>query len=158
MSPKATAKSSALIERAYAVAREQYAAVGVDVEKALERLHAVPLSIHCWQGDDVAGFEQSGSEIGGGLAVTGSYPGRARNADELRADVEKALSLLPGRHRLNLHASYAETGGQRVERDHLQPEHFSRWIDWARERQIGVDFNPTFFASQSCGRLHAGAP
>jgi L-rhamnose isomerase len=140
------AKSSALIERAYAVAREQYAAVGVDAEKALERLHAVPLSIHCWQGDDVAGFEQSGSEIGGGLAVTGSYPGRARNADELRADVDKALSLLPGRHRLNLHASYAETSGQRVERDQLRPEHFSRWIDWARERQIGLDFNPTFFA------------
>jgi L-rhamnose isomerase len=146
MSPKAPAKSSTLIERAYAVAGEQYAAVGVDVERALERLHAVPLSIHCWQGDDVAGFEQSGSEIGGGLAVTGSYPGRARNVDELRADVDKALSLLPGRHRLNLHASYAETGGQRVERDQLQPEHFSRWIDWARERQIGVDFNPTFFA------------
>jgi L-rhamnose isomerase len=146
MSSETTTTSSALIERAYAVAREQYAAVGVDVEKALDRLHAVPLSIHCWQGDDVAGFEQSGSEIGGGLAVTGSYPGRARNADELRSDVEKALSLLPGRHRLNLHASYAETGGQRVERDHLQPEHFSRWIDWARERQIGVDFNPTFFA------------
>ena len=146
MSPQAPIKSSALIERAYAVAREQYAAVDVNVEKALERLRAVPLSIHCWQGDDVAGFEQSGSEIGGGLAVTGSYPGRARNADELRADVDKALSLLPGRHRLNLHASYAETGGQHVERDQLQPEHFSRWIDWARERQIGVDFNPTFFA------------
>jgi L-rhamnose isomerase len=146
VSPEATAKSSTLIERAYAVAREQYEAVGVDVERALERLRAVPLSIHCWQGDDVAGFEQSGSEIGGGLAVTGSYPGRARNADELRADVDKALSLLPGRHRLNLHASYAETGGQHVERDQLQPAHFSRWIDWARERQIGVDFNPTFFA------------
>jgi L-rhamnose isomerase len=144
VSPKA-ATSSTLIERAYAVAREQYEAVGVDVERALERLHAVPLSIHCWQGDDVAGFEQSGSEIGGGLAVTGSYPGRARNADELRADVDKALSLLPGRHRLNLHASYAETGGQRVERDQLQPQHFSRWVDWARERQLGVDFNPTFF-------------
>jgi L-rhamnose isomerase len=134
------------IERAYALARECYAALGVDTEAVLQRLATIPLSLHCWQGDDVGGFEQTGAELGGGLAVTGNYPGRARTPDELRADLDKALSSLPGTHRLNLHASYAEIGGRRIERNELMPEHFTRWVDWARERRLGLDFNPTFFA------------
>jgi L-rhamnose isomerase len=134
------------VERAYALARERYAGLGVDTEAALARLAPVPLSLHCWQGDDVGGFEDAGAELGGGLAVTGSYPGKARTPDELRADLDKALSLIPGRHRLNLHASYAETGGRRVGRDELAPEHFAGWLGWARERRLGLDFNPTFFA------------
>lgn len=134
------------IERAYRLAEEQYAAVGVDVARARERLTGIAVSLHCWQGDDVGGFEQTGAELGGGLAVTGSYPGKARTPDELRADLDQALALLPGRHRLNLHACYAETGGRRVERNQLEPAHFRGWIDWARERRLGLDFNPTFFA------------
>jgi L-rhamnose isomerase len=134
------------IERAFSLARERYAEAGVDVGGAIERLARVPISLHCWQGDDVTGFENTGQAPGGGLAVTGSYPGRARTPGELRADVEKALSLVPGRHRLNLHASYAETGGARVDRDALEPRHFQGWIDWAKQQHLGLDFNPTFFA------------
>lgn len=134
------------IDRAYAAAREVYREVHVDTERALDRLDRIAISLHCWQGDDVAGFEGGGDAIGGGLAVTGSYPGRARTAEELRADLDKALSLLPGRHRLNLHASYGETAGRRVDRDDLAPEHFRGWIDWARSRGLGLDFNPTYFA------------
>src|SRR5207249_2898145 len=104
------------VERAYQLARERYESLGVDVGAALETLARIPISLHCWQGDDIGGFENTGSDLGGGLAVTGNYPGKARTPDELRADVEKALSLIPGRHRLNLHASYAETDGKRVER------------------------------------------
>jgi L-rhamnose isomerase len=133
-------------ERAFALAQEQYARWGVDVETALERLAKVAISLHCWQGDDVGGFEGSGQEIGGGLAVTGRYPGKARTADELRSDVERALALLPGTHRLNLHASYAETQGRKVERDALEPDHFRNWIEWAKSRRIGMNFNPTFLA------------
>ena len=134
------------VEPAYALARERYAALGVDTEAALAALANVPVSLHCWQGDDVAGFEANGQAIGGGLAVTGAYPGRARTPDELRSDLDLALSLIPGRHRLNLHASYAETAGKRVDRDALRPEHFAGWVDWARARRLGLDFNPTFFA------------
>ena len=135
-----------MIEQAFALARERYAELGVDVEKALERLSGIAISLHCWQGDDVAGFENAGVEIGGGLAVTGNYPGKARTPDELRADLDMALALIPGTHRLNLHASYAETGGRRVERDKLEPDHFRAWIDWARAKRMGMDFNPTYFA------------
>jgi L-rhamnose isomerase len=137
---------SSTIEQAFALARERYAALDVDVERALARLSSLSISLHCWQGDDVTGFENTGSELGGGLAVTGAYPGKARSADELRADLEQALALLPGRHRLNLHASYTDVGGVRVERDGLEPAHFRSWIDWAGERKMGLDFNPTFFA------------
>src|SRR5271167_3062540 len=133
-------------ENAFTLAKERFAEWGVDVESALRRLSTIAISLHCWQGDDVGGFENTGQEIGGGLAVTGNYPGKARTPDELRMDLEKALSLLPGSHRLNLHASYAETGGRKVERDALQPEHFQRWIEWARSQKIGMDFNPTYFA------------
>ncbi|MHB0957750.1 MAG: L-rhamnose isomerase [Pirellulaceae bacterium] len=134
------------IEQAYALAREQYGALGVQVDQAIERLTQVPISLHCWQGDDVGGFERVSDELGGGLAVTGNYPGKARTPDELRADFDTALSLIPGRHRFNLHACYAETGGQRVERNELTTAHFQTWIDWARQRQLGIDFNPTYFA------------
>jgi L-rhamnose isomerase len=134
------------IERTFATAKERYAELGVDLDASLARLSRIAVSLHCWQGDDVAGFEDIGAEIGGGLAVTGRYPGRARTPDELRSDLDKALSLIPGTHRLNLHASYAETGGRRVERDALGPEHFRGWIDWARAKRMGMDFNPTFFA------------
>ncbi len=134
------------VDKAFALARERYAALGVDVDTALARLSGIAISLHCWQGDDVAGFESTGEAIGGGLAVTGSYPGRARTAEQLRADLDKALSLIPGTHRLNLHASYAETGGKTVERNDLRPEHFTGWVDWARSKRMGIDFNPTFFA------------
>src|SRR5947209_3211784 len=139
-------KQNRRLGQAFALAKERYAGLGVDVEEALRRLSPIPISLHCWQGDDVGGFENRGGDLGGGLAVTGNYPGKARTPDELRADVEKALSLIPGRHRLNLHASYAETDDQRVERDALQPEHFRHWIDWARAKGMGMDFNPTYFA------------
>jgi L-rhamnose isomerase len=134
------------IQGAYDIALERYAGLGVDVDRALKTLATVPISIHCWQGDDVGGFESGGGEIGGGLAATGNYPGKARTADELRCDAAKALSLIPGRHRFNLHASYGDFGGRRVDRDEIRPEHFSRWIEWARSLGIGLDFNPTFFA------------
>lgn len=138
--------SESQIEQAYALARERYAAIGVDADRALARLAEVSLSLHCWQGDDVGGFESPGGELGGGLAATGNYPGKARNADELRRDLDQAYRLIPGRHRLNLHAIYAETGGATAERDALRPKHFARWVDWARENGHGLDFNPTLFS------------
>jgi L-rhamnose isomerase len=134
------------IEQAYSLAEERYADLGVDVGRALKRLADISISLHCWQGDDVAGFENSGSELGGGLAVTGNYPGKARNASELRADLEKTFALIPGCHRLALHASYAETGGKRVDRNEVEPTHFRTWIEWAKTNRVGLDFNPTFFS------------
>lgn len=134
------------VEQSYALATERYAALGVDTAGVLGQLSRIPVSLHCWQGDDVGGFEKTGREIGGGLAVTGHYPGKSRNVDELRSDLRMALSLIPGRHRLNLHASYAESGGRRIERTDLTCEHFQGWIDWAQEQPLGLDFNPTFFA------------
>ena len=136
------------IEMAFQLANERYSSVGVDVDSALKKIATIPVSLHCWQGDDVGGFENSGNEIGGGLAVTGRYPGKARTADELRADIQFALSLIPGTHRLNLHASYAETNGRRIERNELTPSHFQNWIHWAREQKLGLDFNPTYFAHE----------
>jgi L-rhamnose isomerase len=134
------------ITTAFDIATQRYADLGVDVDAALRTLATISISMHCWQGDDVGGFEKTGGEIGGGLAATGNYPGKARSADELRADASKALSLIPGKHRFNLHASYGEFGGRRVDRDEVSPEHFSRWIEWASEQGIGLDFNPTFFS------------
>jgi L-rhamnose isomerase len=134
------------VRDSYALAQERYAALGVDTEKTLGALAAISISLHCWQGDDVGGFEAPGGELGGGIAATGNYPGKARNADELRRDLDQAYALIPGTHRLNLHAIYAETGGRKVERDALQPEHFARWVDWAREQGHGLDFNPTLFS------------
>ncbi len=135
-----------LLQQSYELARQRYARLGVDTDAALRRLAAVPLSLQCWQGDDVAGFEGAADAIGGGLAVTGAYPGKARTPDELRADLAMAASLIPARLRLNLHASYAETGGVKVERNELEPSHFQGWMDWAKERGLGMDFNPTYFA------------
>lgn len=134
------------IEQGYQLAKDRYAQLGVDTDKALEQLAPFSISIHCWQGDDVGGFENAGEALGGGLAVTGNYPGKARTAQELRDDFEKALSLIPGRHRFNLHACYAEMNGKKVDRDALSVEQFKNWIDWAKKLQIGLDFNQTYFA------------
>jgi len=135
----------ATIEIAYGLAKERYAEFGVDADAALRTLSGVSISLHCWQGDDVGGFERAGS-LDGGIMATGNYPGKARNADELRADLEEVLRLVPGRHRLNLHAIYLETGGCRVDREAIDVTHFQRWIDWAADQRIGMDFNPTYFA------------
>lgn len=135
------------IERDFLSAKELYKKFGVNVDKVLEQLAEFQVSMHCWQGDDVEGLEVKKEAVsGGGIMATGNYPGRARNGDELRADMEKAMSLIPGKQRINLHASYAETDGVFVERDELRPEHFQKWIDWAKKNQIGIDFNSTFFA------------
>ena len=134
-----------LLEKTYELAQERYASFGVDADQALQWLAQISISLHCWQGDDVGGFENPGGEPDGGIAATGNYPGKARNADELRRDLDQVYSLLPGSHRLNLHAIYAETGGKRIPRNELRPEHFAAWIDWARANRHGVDFNPTCF-------------
>jgi len=134
------------IQDAYKIANERYAAFEVDTEAAMEKLKSIPVSLHCWQGDDVSGFESADQELSGGIAATGNYPGKARNADELRQDLDKAFSLLPGKHRLNLHASYAETGGRKIERDELEVKHFQNWIHWAKGNLHGLDFNGTFFS------------
>jgi L-rhamnose isomerase len=136
-----------MIEKAYALAKERFAELGVDTEAAMTALAKIPVSLHCWQGDDLGGFETPDAELsGGGIQATGNYPGKPRSSDELRQDLDMALSLIPGTHRLNLHALYAETGPKRVERNALQPEHFSRWIDWAKAKGMGMDFNPSFFS------------
>jgi L-rhamnose isomerase len=132
--------------KAFVMAAERYSAIGVEVELALETLSSISVSLHCWQGDDVGGFEKGGGQLDGGLAVTGNFPGKARTPEELRADLDQALALIPGRHRLNLHASYGQFDGKRVDRDQIAPGHFQSWIEWARERKMGLDFNPTYFA------------
>jgi L-rhamnose isomerase len=137
---------SSRVTKAYQLAQQTYAAWGADTDRALKTLAQIPISLHCWQGDDVGGFESAAGLTGGGIQATGNYPGKARNADELRADLDKALSLIPGAARVNLHALYAETAGRKVERDELAPEHFARWMDWAQQRKIGADFNPSFFS------------
>ncbi|HEY7089928.1 MAG TPA: L-rhamnose isomerase, partial [Tepidisphaeraceae bacterium] len=140
------ASKTSTVEKRYELAREQYAAIGVDTDRAMKQLKSVAISVHCWQGDDVGGFESSG-ELGGGLAVTGNYPGKARTPAELRSDLEKAFSLIPGKHRLNLHALYGEhSKGKIIDRDRLGPEQFTGWADWAKSIGIGMDFNPTFFS------------
>ena len=131
---------------AYRLAHERYASLGVDVDRALKTLATIPVSLHCWQGDDVGGFENFSHALSGGIAVTGNHPGKARTPDELRADLEKALSLIPGRHRLNLHAMYGEFGGKRVDRDEIEVAHFKNWIAWAKVNGLGLDFNPTCFS------------
>ncbi len=137
------------INSAYGWAKERYAILGVDTDKALDELNSIPVSINCWQGDDVAGFEGLTEGVSdGGILSTGSYPGRAANGDELRQDIDMALKLIPGAHKLNLHAMYAETDGAKVDRDELQLCHFSRWIEYAKSRGIGLDFNPTFFSHE----------
>jgi L-rhamnose isomerase len=132
--------------KSFSLAQERYAALGVDVDHALKTLATIPISLHCWQGDDVGGFENFGGELGGGLAVTGNYPGKARTPDELRGDLEKAYALIPGKHRLNLHAFYGEFGGKKVDRDEISVAQFKNWIAWAKKNGLGLDFNPTCFA------------
>jgi L-rhamnose isomerase len=138
-------KQESQVESAYTIAKERYAALGVDTEAALTRLESIPISLHCWQGDDVGGFENPTGALTGGIAVTGNYPGKARNADELRRDLDQAYRLLPGKHRLNLHAIYLEADGK-VERNRIEPAHFSAWMDWAKVNGHGLDFNPTCFS------------
>jgi L-rhamnose isomerase len=133
------------IQSAYDLAKERYAALDVDTDAAIARLEKVSISLHCWQGDDVGGFENPGGELSGGIAATGNYPGKARTADELRRDLDVAYSLLPGSHRLNLHAIYLEAD-HKVDRNEIEPRHFSAWKDWARAKGHGVDFNPTCFS------------
>ena len=139
-------KPTRSVDRAYRLAHERYAAFGVDTERALKTVAGISISIHCWQGDDVGGFEGAGGALGEGLAVTGNYLGKARTPAQLRADFEKALSLVPGSHRFNLHASYAEMETRKVERDELSAEQFRNWIAWARKLGIGLDFNQTYFS------------
>lgn len=134
------------IQKAYELAVARYASVGVAAGAAMAATARVPVSLHCWQGDDVTGFEGADGLTGGGILATGDYPGRARNADELRADAELAFSLVPGTKRFNLHSIYAETAGKKVPRDELAPEHFANWIAWAKEHSLGLDFNPSFFS------------
>ncbi|HYP17253.1 MAG TPA: L-rhamnose isomerase [Opitutus sp.] len=140
-------KSAKNISAAYQLAREAYAAFGVNTDAAIKRALDIPISLHCWQADDVRGLETPRPGVdSGGIMATGGYPGRARNGDEMRADLDLGLKLLPGQQRLNLHAFYAETGSAHVDRDELAPEHFARWTAWAKSRRIGLDFNPTYFA------------
>jgi L-rhamnose isomerase len=134
------------IEKAYALAKGAYAAFGIDADKAINAAMDIPISIHCWQGDDVTGFEGAEGLSGGGILTTGNYPGRARNGDELRADAEFAFTLIPGTKRFNLHTFYAEPEGKKVSRDELEPEHFKNWMDWSKKNKIPLDFNPSFFS------------
>ncbi|MBS6434936.1 MULTISPECIES: L-rhamnose isomerase [Pantoea] len=134
-----------LIEQAFELAKQRYADIGVDVEQAMARLDSVPVSMHCWQGDDVRGFENPQGALTGGIQATGNYPGKARNAAELRADLEKAMSLIPGPKRLNLHAIYLESESP-VDRDAIEPKHFASWVEWAKQQKLGLDFNPSCFS------------
>ena len=137
------------VGQAYAIAKDQYAAIGIDTDMVMNTLQTVPVSMHCWQGDDVGGYEHlGGSELSGGIQATGNYPGKARTIDELRMDIEKALSLIPGNHRLNLHACYLDNGGTFVDRDAIEPKHFQSWMDWAKGKLHGLDFNPTYFSHE----------
>ncbi len=133
------------ISAAYEAAKELYASYGVDTDSVLRQMDAIQISMHCWQGDDVTGLEQDAGGTSGGILATGNYPGKARNGDELRADLDMAMSLLPGKQRVNLHASYAELDGEKVDRDRYETRHFDRWIRWASGRGIGLDFNPSCF-------------
>ena len=130
----------------YDAAKDCYAYYGVDTEKAMERLAKISISLQCWQGDDVGGFENTATGSKGGCVATGAYPGKARTADELRTDLEEVYKLLPGKHRLSLHASYLETGGKKVDRNEIQPKHYAGWVEWAKQQKIGMDFNQTLFS------------
>ena len=139
------------IKQAYEDAKAQYAALGVDVDKALNQLDELSISIHCWQSDDVIGFENPDGELSGGIQTTGNYPGKARTIEELKQDIEKVIKLVPGSHRLSLHAIYGDFGGEFVDRDQIEPKHFQSWVDWAKEVGIKIDFNSTFFSHPKSG-------
>jgi len=136
-----------LVKKAYAIAREQYAGLGIDTDKAIERLKEIKISLHCWQADDVAGFERPDAELGGGgIQVTGNYPGKARNMAQLRQDIEKVLTLVPGRQRINIHSIYGDFQNESADRDQFELKHYQSWIDWAKKFGLGIDFNPTCFS------------
>ena len=140
-------KKSDQIKKAYALAKEQYAELGVNTDEVIKKMEDVVISLHCWQTDDVGGFETPDASLsGGGIQATGNYPGKARTIDEARKDLEKVLSLLPGKHRLNLHAIYGDFKGERVDRNEIEVKHFQSWIDWCKEHDLGMDFNGTFFS------------
>ncbi len=140
-------KNTKIIEQTYQLAKSQYADLGVDTDKVLADMQKFQISLHCWQADDVGGFETPDAKLaGGGIQVTGNYPGKARNIDELRNDIEKAMSLLPGKQRLNLHAIYGDFNGKFVDRDQIEPKHFQSWIDWAKQHETALDFNATCFS------------
>ena len=146
-----------LIEKAYAVAKERYAAMGIDTDKAIEELEKQQISLHCWQTDDVVGFERN-EALSGGIQTTGNYPGRARNIDEVRKDIEFVKTLLAGNHRLNLHEIYGDFGGKFVDRDEVGVEHFQSWIDWAKDNKMNLDFNSTSFSHPKSGDLTLSNP
>ena len=142
----------------YEAAKQAYAEIGVDTDQALSALEKIAVSMHCWQGDDVRGFDQDGP-LSGGIQATGNYPGRARNPQELMQDIDQALRLIPGKHKLNLHASYAIfEEGEQVDRDCLEPKHFRKWVEFAKERGLGLDFNPTFFSHPKADPLTLSSP
>ena len=145
------------IKKAYEIAKERYAAIGVDTDKAIALLEKTPISLHCWQADDVLGFENVTS-LSGGIQTTGNYPGKARNIDELRQDVLYAKSLLAGTYRLNLHETYGEFGGEHVDRNQVEVKHFQGWIDWAKEHGMKLDFNSTSFSHPKSGDLSLANP
>ena len=146
------------MQNMYAYAKERYAALGIDTEKAIATLSAMPISMHCWQGDDVRGFDNTDA-LSGGIQATGNYPGAARTPEELMADIDKALSLIPGKHRINLHASYAIfEDGEYADRDALEPKHFAKWVEFAKARGLGIDFNPTFFSHPKASGLTLSNP
>ena len=132
--------------RSYERAKEIYSAVGVDCDRAIEKALSIPVSIQCWQGDDVIGFENTDGSLSGGIQTTGNYPGKAGSIDELRHDFEFVSGLIPGKKKLSLHAIYLDSEGRKVERNEIAPVHFASWVDWAKERKLGLDFNPTYFS------------
>lgn len=146
------------VEQAYAMAKERYAETGIDTDRALDILGGISLSLHCWQTDDVTGFETLAGPLSGGIQATGNYPGRARNIDEVRADILKAMSLIPGRHRLSLHEIYGDFSGEAVDRDQVGLRHFQSWINWGREHGIRLDFNSTSFSHPKSGNLTLANP
>lgn len=146
-----------LINKAYEIAKERYAVLGIDTDKAMDALQNISLSMHCWQADDVTGFE-SGGALTGGIQATGNYPGKARNMEEVRMDIMKAMSFIPGRHRLSLHEIYGDFGGQFVDRDQVEPSHFESWMQWAAENGIKLDFNSTSFSHPKSGNLSLANP
>lgn len=135
-----------LIMKRFNEAKLVYEKMGVNVDEAIKKLSDIKISIHCWQGDDVKGFEESTNELSGGISATGNYIGKARNGEELRDDLDMALSLIPGKHKINLHALYAETDGAIISRDQLEPKHFKKWVDWAKKQGVGLDYNPSIFS------------
>lgn len=149
---------SELVQKSYDIAKERYAAIGVDVEATLEKLQKVQVSIHCWQADDVTGFENLKNMGGGGIQATGNYPGKARNISELRSDIEKVQTLVGGDHRLNLHAIYGDFGNKVVDRNEVEPSHFTGWMQWAKEKNLMLDFNSTSFGHPKSGDLTLANP